>query len=540
LSPTSASSTVDARVASAAGGATSIETLDLSPPRLSVVVPMRNEAANVTALHGELTAALRGIAYEVVVVDDSNDSVSRPALEDVARTDPRWRVIARPPEGQTGLGTAVVEGIQAARGEAVCVMDGDLQHPPALVPRLLEALEDGADLAVASRYMPGGSRAGLDGKVRQIVSRGATWVARRLFPEARKTTDPLTGFFCCRRQALLGLEYRPLGFKVLLEVLVCSEGLRVVDIPLSFQSRFAGESKATAKQGMLYLRHIWSLFVYVPGSARTWKFLLVSAASLAVFFPLLFLLRRTGLPWILAWLLAATAGAALTVRLHRIFTFRDYLGRAEAGDGGLYYPIAGLVAQVLFAVVALALTGRDHPWLLLAAVSQAVAMVVIGVLNRQDIRRLIHASLAKRAPSSLEALGKRLGAQWSCWIEIGQPRPALVPSHLASLLADDVVDRVAARGRPTLWTEPPSARPQARVNIETPSALLIPFLNTQGWTVAVAVLARYAPDPFEARQLRQAIVWLQRIGLNELQLKPAPDPIVEPALLGELQLAGRA
>jgi dolichol-phosphate mannosyltransferase len=501
---------------------------------------MRNEAANVTALHAGLSAALTGIPYEIVVVDDSNDSDSRPALEAVARSDPRWRVIARPPEAQTGLGTAVVEGIHAARGEAVCVMDGDLQHPPALVPQLLQALDEGADLAVASRYMPGGSRAGLDGKVRQLVSRGATMVARTLFPEARKTTDPLTGFFCCRREALLGLEYRPLGFKVLLEVLVCSEGLRLVDVPLTFQPRFAGESKATTKQGMLYLRHIWSLFLYVPGSARTWKFLLVSGASLAVFFPLLFLLRRTGLPWILAWLLAAAAGTALTVRLHRMITFRDFLGRSGPADGGLYYPLAGLAAQLMFAAVAIALTGRNHPWLLLASASQAVAMVVIGVLNRPDSRRMIQALLARRAPSNLEALGKRLGAEWSCWIEVGQPRQQLVPAHLASMLADDVIDRVVGRARPALWIEPPSARPQARVNIETPSALLIPWLNRHGQTVAVAVLARYAPDPFDARQLRQAIAWLQRIGIGELEFEPALEPALHPALVGELQLVGRA
>ncbi len=537
MSLTSAASTADARVAPDAGKESRAQLVSADAPlRLSVVIPMRNEAANVTHLHSELSAALTGIEYEVVVVDDSSDSVSRPALAAVAGSDQRWCVIARPPEAQTGLGTAVVEGIQASSGEAVCVMDGDLQHPPALVPRLLQALEDGADLAVASRYMPGGSRAGLDGRVRQLVSRGATWVARRLFPEARKTTDPLTGFFCCRRQALLGLEYRPLGFKVLLEVLVCSEGLRVVDIPLAFQSRFAGESKATAKQGMLYLRHVWSLFLYVPGSARTWKFLLVSAASLAVFFPLLFILRhfgRNGIPWLLAWLLAAAAGTALTVKLHRIFTFRDSLGGTESADEGLYYPLAGLLAQVAFAAVALALTGRDHPWLLLAALSQAVAMVVIGLLNRPDIRRRIQALLAKRAPSSLEGLGKRLGAQWSCWIQPGQPSAAIVPAQYAPLLADDVIHRVAERARPTLWVEPPSARPQARVNIETLSALLIPFLNSNGRTLAVAVLARYAPEPFDARQLRQAIAWLHRNGRSGWQLEPTS----EPALRGELQLA---
>ncbi len=500
--------------------------------RLSVVIPTRNEAANVRALRDELETALANIDYEIVIVDDSNDLVTRPILDEVAAADDRWRVIARAPAAQSGLGTAVVDGIRAARGEAVCVMDGDLQHPPSLVPRLLAALDQGADLAVASRYMPGGSRAGLEGRVRQFVSRGATWVARGLFPEARKTTDPLTGFFCCRRQALLGLEYRPLGFKVLLEVLVCSEGLTVVDVPLDFQARLAGESKATAKQGMLYLHHVWSLFIYVPGSARTWKFLLVSAVSLAVFFPLLAILHRA-LPWMVAWAVAAAAGTALSVKLHRIFTFRDLLGRSDSADEGLYFPLIALIAQIGFGITAVTLTGRNHPWLVLAAVSQAMAMGVIVLLNRPDLRRRFHAILAGRTPVSLDALGNRLGAQWAYWVVVGEATPAGAPAGWQGRLPADVVNGVAQRRRPALWVEPPSARRQARVNIETPSALLIPCLNHEGQTEAVAVLARYAPEAFEARHLHQAIAWVDRLGQRNEQL-----PLAATTALPELSLAG--
>lgn len=503
-------------------------------PRLSVVIPTRNEAGNVLALRDELAAALGEIDYEVVIVDDSNDDITRPLLAEVAAANDRWRIIARTAQDQTGLGTAVVQGIQAARGAAVCVMDGDLQHPPSLVPRLLAALDRGADLAVASRYMPGGSRAGLEGAVRRFVSRGATWIARGLFPEARKTTDPLTGFFCCRREALRGLEYRPLGFKVLLEVLVCSESLVVVDVPLAFQTRFAGESKATAKQGLLYLHHVWSLFLYVPGSARTWKFVAMSAASLAVFFPLLFSLHRV-LPWMLAWALAATAGTVLTVRLHRLFTFPDALGGGKGADESLYFPLIALIGQATFAAAALAFTGKNHPWLILAATSQAVAMGVILLLNRPEIRKQLRVIISGRTPTNLDGLAARLGAQWAYWIEFNQgTAQSTAPASALVLLPADVVARVAERGRPALWAEPSSTRRQARVNIEIPSALLIPRLNAEGLTEAVAVLGRYAPRAFEARHLQQAIAWLD--GHSHLA---APLAQTATAAAPELVLAGQ-
>jgi dolichol-phosphate mannosyltransferase len=168
--------------------------------RISVVVPTRNEAGNVDALESQLGAALAGVDYEVVVVDDSNDIVTRPVLRAASARNPRWRVIERPQREQTGLASAVVAGIDAARGMAVCVMDGDLQHPPQIVPQLLAAIERGADLVVASRYMPGGSRAGLDGSARNLVSRTCTWLAQGIFPEARRTSDPLSGFFMVRRE----------------------------------------------------------------------------------------------------------------------------------------------------------------------------------------------------------------------------------------------------------------------------------------------------------------------------------------------------
>ncbi|MEA2637658.1 MAG: dolichol-phosphate mannosyltransferase, partial [Chloroflexota bacterium] len=256
-------------------------------PVVSVVIPTRNEAANLEPLVERIKAALAGTSFEICFVDDSDDSTGDLLIE-LARTDPSVRCLLRQgADRKGGLSTAVVAGLRIARGRYACVMDADLQHPPELVPVLLAEAERGADLVVASRYAPGGSHQGLSGAVRRLVSREATLVARMLFSEARQSSDPLSGFFLCRRALIDGIEFRPVGFKILLELLVCVPGLRVVDVPMTQAERNTGESKATARQGLLYVRHLRSLFFDVPGSARAWKFGLVGLSGLCVFLPIL-------------------------------------------------------------------------------------------------------------------------------------------------------------------------------------------------------------------------------------------------------------
>src|SRR5258708_26710095 len=255
---------------------------------VSVVVATRNEAGNVGPLVERLSRALEGVDAELCFVDDSDDET--PLLRErlIAERPGQVRCLFRHGGERTGgLSTAVVAGLRMATGRYVCVMDADLQHPPETIPPMLAEAERGADLVVASRYVSGGSHGGLDGLARRVVSRGATRAARLLFSEARRTTDPLSGFFLCRRALLDGIEFRPVGFKILLELMVCVPGIAVRDVPLSFQPRQAGVSKASMRQGLLYLQHVRSLFFEVQGSARRWKFALVGLSGLLVFLPLL-------------------------------------------------------------------------------------------------------------------------------------------------------------------------------------------------------------------------------------------------------------
>jgi dolichol-phosphate mannosyltransferase len=165
---------------------------------LTLVIPTRNEADNVPRLVRELKESLSGVDYRVVFVDDSTDRTPE-VIRSLREEDDRIVLIHREEaERDGGLSTAVTTGIDAAASESeyICVMDADLQHPPEKVGEMLEvARASDADVVVASRYARDGNYAGLSGPLRKAVSMGTKSLAQIVFKEARKTSDPLSGFF---------------------------------------------------------------------------------------------------------------------------------------------------------------------------------------------------------------------------------------------------------------------------------------------------------------------------------------------------------
>jgi dolichol-phosphate mannosyltransferase len=220
------------------------------PARVTVLVPTRNEADNVAPLVERLERCLLETGCQVVFVDDSDDDTPERVRQVAASSKLEVVLIARPPaERHGGLGGAVIEGARASSGEWLCVMDGDLQHPPELIPDLLaRAADTGADLVLASRLAPGGSVGALS-RSRAALSRTLAWITRHLFAAPlRDVTDPMTGFFVVRREALRLERLRPDGFKILLEILVRTPDLRVAEIPFRFEARRAGRSKAGLRE----------------------------------------------------------------------------------------------------------------------------------------------------------------------------------------------------------------------------------------------------------------------------------------------------
>jgi len=227
---------------------------------LSLVVPTYNEQHNLPTLLERLEAALVGSGepFEVIVVDDNSPDGTSQLARSLRTRYPWLRVITR--THQRDLSTAVLAGWFEGRGEILGVIDGDLQHPPELLPTLLGRLkESGADLVIASRHVRGGgvSRWSL---FRRLISWGATLMAGFILPGTlSRVRDPMSGFFLVRRRVIEAAPLRPVGYKILLEVLAKGDYQKAEEVPYIFQERFRGGSKMGARQGWQYLLHLASI-----------------------------------------------------------------------------------------------------------------------------------------------------------------------------------------------------------------------------------------------------------------------------------------
>jgi len=229
------------------------------PLTLSVVVPTRNEEQNVRVLVERIAKNLDGVNYEIVFVDDSTDQTPNIIEELMRNYGNIWLIHRQDEERKGGLATAVVRGFEAAEGRYICRIDSDGQHPPEAIGELLQkALETEADIVIASRYIQGGSNAGLDGLVRKLVSKGSRWLAQIIFSETRGISD-LGELYFFKREVIEGVNLHPGSFKIILSLLVQGKWKTIAEVPYSFQKRHAGRSKASFKQGLIYLRHIFQL-----------------------------------------------------------------------------------------------------------------------------------------------------------------------------------------------------------------------------------------------------------------------------------------
>ena len=249
---------------------------------LSVVIPTRNEAGNIAPLLSRIEQATKGIATEVVFVDDSTDDTPAVITRLKNQFSLQVKLVSRPPERRkNGLGGAVMEGFQVAQAPWVCVMDADLQHPPELLPKIYKHAErTGSDVVVGSRLSAGGDASSLGFK-RTIISRVFAGTTRITFPQRLKNvTDPLSGFFILRKSALNTDILRPDGFKILLEILATHPEMIVSEIPMHFGFRNAGESKASIKETVRYFRTL--LRLRLAGNQTFLRFLGVGFSGLLV------------------------------------------------------------------------------------------------------------------------------------------------------------------------------------------------------------------------------------------------------------------
>jgi dolichol-phosphate mannosyltransferase len=480
---------------------------------LTLVIPTRNEADNVPVLMRELRESLAGVDYRVVFVDDSTDETPD-VIRGLCEEDGRVTLIHRSDaERDGGLSTAVTTGMEVFAGmtEYTCVMDADLQHPPEKVREMLD-LARSADVVVASRYAMHGSYTGLPGPVRRGISVGSKYLAQIVFKEARKTSDPMAGFFLVRNEAISGIQFRPTGFKILLEILVCAPELKVVEVPLNFRTRHSGVSKATFRQGLEYLAHIISLFWYVPSAGRFWKFAMVGASGVLVNnLTLIILAEYFHAHKVIAWMFAVGLSILSNFLLNNAFTWRDIRHSSRIHfllRGALAYPVAIMGIGANFAVY--------YP--LLKYVSEAfpyyVLFNLLGIAAGTSVNFLLSSRLVFRptAPKNLdpdappkqiaEEIRRELKADWVGLIEVpelnplGEQTPREIPAADRS-----VIELVIKTTQPTLTVTGPRRFPQARTNARWMHSLSVPVLDESGHAVGVVYATRKSTEPFTDEDL---------------------------------------
>jgi len=343
--------------------------------QLCVVVPTFKERENVPKLLEKLDAALTGIAWEVIFVDDNSPDGTWDVARRLAETDPRVRCIRR--IGRRGLSGACIEGILASSTPYVAVMDADLQHDETQLPKMLGLLQsDAAELVVGSRYVSGGDT-GSFGSTRLGGSVLATRLAKKLLHI--EVADPMSGFFMIRRDRFeqLAPSLSVQGFKILLDIIATAGGtLRIVEVPFSFGERLHGESKLDSLVVMDFLGLVLAKLTNDLVSLRFLLFALVGGIGLFVHLATLYTAIELNVPFAEAQGLAAFVAMTGNFLLNNRLTYRDQRLKGFGLVRGLllFYLVCGVG---LLANVGVAATVFDQePIWWLAGVAGALMGVV--------------------------------------------------------------------------------------------------------------------------------------------------------------------
>ena len=323
------------------GAAASARSLELT-----VVVPTFNEAPNVEPLLQKLEAALVGIDWQVIFVDDDSPDHTAAIVKSIAAIDDRVECLHR--IGRRGLAGAVIEGAMASAAPYIAVMDGDLQHDERLLPQMLDRLRDGdVELVVGSRYVGGpDADASALGATREAGSRFANWLGQKVL--GVPLTDPMSGFFMMRRELIESVAPKldTAGFKILFDIVACqAEPPRFAELPYQFRTRQAGASKLDHGVVVQYLGLLTAKLTHDTVSPRFLMFAAVGASGVLVHLAILRSLLHLGF----AGAQTAAAVGAMTSNyvINNLITYRD---RQKRGLGF----IVGYVKFVVLCSVPLA------------------------------------------------------------------------------------------------------------------------------------------------------------------------------------------
>jgi len=308
-------------------------------PQVSIILPTYNESQNIVNILQLIRENIpKGISTETIVVDDNSPDGTGKIVDDYISdikkiAENTIDIIHR--KAKNGLSSAILNGIQKAKGETIVVMDSDFSHPPQILPKMIEAFKQyQCDLVVASRYITGGNIQGWTIK-RKLMSKIATLIAKKGL--GVKTKDPMSGFFAFKKNIIKELNFDALGYKFLLEILVKTKGINIKEIPYTFENRKFGSSKLDSSIIIDYFKSVWKL--YKNGKVKTEnekrksvhflskaaRFFTVGATGIGVNFIVstLFTSGLTELWYIHANIFGIIASISTNFILNKIWTFED-------------------------------------------------------------------------------------------------------------------------------------------------------------------------------------------------------------------------
>jgi dolichol-phosphate mannosyltransferase len=349
--------------------------LEMQPAELTVVVPTYNECANVRPLLVRLMRSLAGISFEILVVDDDSPDGTADQVRALAARDARVRCLQR--IGRRGLSSACVEGMLASSSPFLAVIDADLQHQETLLRQMLEVMRRGeTDIVIGSRYLEGPAVPGW-GSRRTTISRISTWLGRLVLP--MPVTDPMSGFFMISREAFHARVHHlsGIGFKILLDLLMSSPRVRLVELPYRFRNRLVGESKLDSRAAMDFIMLLVDKSVgrWVP--ARFVAFSFVGGLGVLVHFAALLLaMSAFGVDFVPAQAVASLVAMTFNFALNNELTYRDRRLRGSAWlKGWLSFCLACGVGAIANVGVAAELFLTGTPWL-----PSALGGVLVGAV----------------------------------------------------------------------------------------------------------------------------------------------------------------
>lgn len=287
---------------------------------ISLVIPTFNESANLRELLRRVDAALAGVAWEMIVVDDNSpDGTWRLAK---SLEDPRVRCLRR--VNRRGLAGACIEGMLASSAPVVAVMDADLQHDERILPNMLEKIRGGADLVVGSRHVDGGSADEGFSARRAFISRFATSMAKKALNA--QFNDLMSGFFMIRRDIVdaCAPDLTPAGFKILADLVASApKPLKVEEVGYTFRERHAGESKLDVKVALDFVGLLLNKASGGRIPVRFIFFALVGASGVGVHMATLYAALALGVNFEMSQSLAVLVAMTTNFFINNAITYRD-------------------------------------------------------------------------------------------------------------------------------------------------------------------------------------------------------------------------